>query len=368
MTFIEFNHVKKSYDGINLVVKDFNIKIEKGEFVTMLGPSGSGKTTCLMMLAGFETVTDGEIILNGKHIEKLAPHKRDIGTVFQNYALFPHMTVEENLAYPLKIRKKSKDEISQKVSEYLSLVELEDFKKRYPAALSGGQRQRVALARALIFEPQLILMDEPLSALDKHLRETMQYEIKEIHRKLNVTVVYVTHDQSEALTMSDRIAVFNDGVVQQLDTPTNLYRYPKNSFVANFIGENNVLDGTLKSKNNDFCEVELSNNKVIKAKPVNIGEVGSKVSVCIRPERIFINDMAEKCDDIIDAVVEDVTFIGEYSRVQVKAANEKLVIKIQNTSQTYQPKLGEKIKVGWFHEYSPALDYLSKQEREKLKE
>ena len=368
MTFIEFKQVKKSYDGENLVVKDFNIQIEKGEFVTMLGPSGSGKTTCLMMLAGFETVTDGEIILNGKSIKNLAPHKRDIGTVFQNYALFPHMTVSENLAYPLKIRRLSNSKIQKKIDKYLDLVELRDFKKRYPSALSGGQRQRVALARALIFEPQLILMDEPLSALDKHLRETMQYEIKEIHKKLGVTVIYVTHDQGEALIMSDRIAVFNDGIVQQLDTPLNLYTSPKNSFVANFIGENNVLDGILKSKQENVCEVELQNGKLIKAMPVNIGNVGEKASVCIRPERIFINKLAKDCDDIIEAVVEDIIFIGEHSRVQVKAVGEKLIIKIQNTSQTYKPKVGEEIKIGWYYKFSPALDYLSKDEREKLKE
>ena len=214
--FVKFDKVDKSYDGKVLVVKDLNLDIAEGEFITMLGPSGSGKTTCLMMLAGFETPTNGEIYLDGNPISNIPPHKRGIGMVFQNYALFPHMTVYENLAFPLKVRKFSKDEIDKKVEKALSMVSLSDFGSRMPAQLSGGQQQRVAVARALVFDPAVVLMDEPLGALDKNLRESMQYEIKHIHESIGVTVVYVTHDQSEALTMSNRIAVFNDGKVQQL--------------------------------------------------------------------------------------------------------------------------------------------------------
>ncbi|MDZ7747591.1 MAG: ATP-binding cassette domain-containing protein [Halofilum sp. (in: g-proteobacteria)] len=214
--FVQFSEVQKSYDGETLVVKDLNLDIGKGEFLTMLGPSGSGKTTCLMMLAGFETATHGEIQLDGKPINNVPPHKRGIGMVFQNYALFPHMTVAENLAFPLEVRKMSKAEIEEKVKKALDMVQMGEFGGRRPAQLSGGQQQRVALARALVFEPELVLMDEPLGALDKQLREHMQFEIKHLHERLGVTVVYVTHDQSEALTMSDRIAVFDDGRIQQL--------------------------------------------------------------------------------------------------------------------------------------------------------
>ena len=238
-SFVEFSQVQKSYDGKTLVVKDLNLQIRKGEFLTMLGPSGSGKTTCLMMLAGFETATHGEILLNGNSINNIPPHKREIGMVFQNYALFPHMTVGENLSFPLEVRGIERDLRKQKITEALDMVQMSSFINRKPAQLSGGQQQRIALARSLVFDPQLVLMDEPLGALDKQLREHMQYEIKQLHQKLGVTVVYVTHDQSEALTMSDRVAVFDDGVIQQLSSPEGLYENPENSFVAQFIGENN---------------------------------------------------------------------------------------------------------------------------------
>ena len=233
---VRFDSVQKSYDGETLVVKDLNLDIKKGEFLTMLGPSGSGKTTCLMMLAGFEPATFGEIFLNDRPINNVPPHKRGVGMVFQNYALFPHMTVAENLAFPLQVRNMGKAEQAEKVKRALEMVELPEFGSRRPAQLSGGQQQRVAVARALVFEPDLVLMDEPLGALDKQLREQMQYEIKHIHENLGVTVVYVTHDQTEALTMSDRVAVFNDGVIQQLSSPDSLYETPQNSFVAQFIG------------------------------------------------------------------------------------------------------------------------------------
>ncbi len=239
-----FEEVQKSYDGETLVVKNLNLSIAKGEFLTMLGPSGSGKTTCLMMVAGFEAATHGEIYLDGRPINSVPPHKRGIGMVFQNYALFPHMTIAENLAFPLEVRGIGKEEAKQKVQRALDMVQMgQGFHGRRPTQLSGGQQQRVALARALVFEPELVLMDEPLGALDKQLREHMQFEIKHIHDSLGVTVIYVTHDQSEALTMSDRIAVFNDGRIQQLAPPEVLYEKPENSFVAQFIGENNTLHG-----------------------------------------------------------------------------------------------------------------------------
>ena len=256
--FVKFDKVDKSYDGKVLVVKDLNLDIAEGEFITMLGPSGSGKTTCLMMLAGFETPTNGEIYLDGNPISNIPPHKRGIGMVFQNYALFPHMTVYENLAFPLKVRKFSKDETDKKVEKALSMVSLSGFGSRMPGQLSGGQQQRVAVARALVFDPAVVLMDEPLGALDKNLRESMQYEIKHIHESIGVTVVYVTHDQSEALTMSNRIAVFNDGKVQQLSSPDKLYEEPVNSFVAEFIGENNTFQGEVADISGKKCKIKLN--------------------------------------------------------------------------------------------------------------
>ncbi len=230
--FVEFERVQKSYDGETLVVKDLNLSMPRGEFLTMLGPSGSGKTTCLMMLAGFETATHGDIRLAGKPINNIPPHKRGIGMVFQNYALFPHMTVAENLAFPLEVRGMNASDREKKIKRALDMVQMGAFGGRRPAQLSGGQQQRVALARALVFEPELVLMDEPLGALDKQLREHMQFEITRLAHELGITTVYVTHDQTEALTMSDRVAVFDDGRIQQLAPPDELYEAPQNSFVA----------------------------------------------------------------------------------------------------------------------------------------
>ena len=285
--FVKFDKVDKSYDGKVLVVKDLNLNISEGEFITMLGPSGSGKTTCLMMLAGFETPTNGEIYLDSNPISNIPPHKRGIGMVFQNYALFPHMTVYENLAFPLRVRKVQKDEIDKKVDKALSMVSLSGFESRMPAQLSGGQQQRVAVARALVFDPAVVLMDEPLGALDKNLRESMQYEIKHIHENIGVTVVYVTHDQGEALTMSNRIAVFNDGKVQQLSSPDKLYEEPVNSFVVEFIGENNTFGGEVTDISKDVCKVKLQNGEIL-ANPVSVNSKGDKTTVSIRPERALI--------------------------------------------------------------------------------
>ena len=285
--FLRFIDVKKSYDRKTLVVKGFNLDVTKGEFITLLGPSGSGKTTVLMLLAGFESVTGGDIRIDGAPITRTAPNKRNIGIVFQTYALFPHMTVAENLAYPLKARKIGRDVIAARVAEYLSLVELDGFGDRHPSQLSGGQRQRVALARALIFEPSLVLMDEPLGALDKKLREQMQFEITRLHQRLGFTVIYVTHDQTEALTMSDRIAVFNDGVVQQCATPVELYERPGNAFVADFIGENNMVPGTVVAVEDHEVRVAISGNQHVAAEMADAKEVGEACIVSVRPRRSF---------------------------------------------------------------------------------
>ena len=246
MALIEFEHVFKHYPGSpSAAVDDLNLHIQAGEFLTLLGPSGSGKTTTLMLLAGFEAPSAGAIRLDGASIESLPPHQRNMGVVFQSYSLFPHMTVAENVAFPLSVRKVAAPIIAEKVHAALTKVHLENLTHRKPNQLSGGQQQRVALARALVFEPRLVLMDEPLSALDKKLREEMQLEIRRLHRELGVTMVFVTHDQSEAMTLSDRVAVFNQGRIEQLASPKDLYDAPANPFVANFLGDNNMLACTL---------------------------------------------------------------------------------------------------------------------------
>ena len=354
--FVKFDKVDKSYDGKVLVVKDLNLDIAEGEFITMLGPSGSGKTTCLMMLAGFETPTNGEIYLDGNPISNIPPHKRGIGMVFQNYALFPHMTVYENLAFPLKVRKFSKDETDKKVEKALSMVSLSDFGSRMPAQLSGGQQQRVAVARALVFDPAVVLMDEPLGALDKNLRESMQYEIKHIHESIGVTVVYVTHDQSEALTMSNRIAVFNDGKVQQLSSPDKLYEEPVNSFVAEFIGENNTFQGEVIDISNDRCKIKLDSGDEILANPIRVKSKGEKSIVSLRPERAII-DPEEKMDNKFKGKIEEVIYHGDHTRVRLNLLeNKEFILKVPNSSARMDIKLGNEIKIGWNSFDARALD------------
>lgn len=356
--FVVFDHVQKSYDGVSLVVKDLNLNIGKGEFLTMLGPSGSGKTTCLMMLAGFETATNGEIRLDGRNINLVPPHKRGIGMVFQNYALFPHMTVGENLSFPLEVRGMGKDEREAKVKRALDMVQMGNFINRRPAQLSGGQQQRIALARALVFDPALVLMDEPLGALDKQLREHMQFEIKHLHESLGITVVYVTHDQGEALTMSDRVAVFNDGKIQQLAPPADLYERPDNSFVAQFIGENNKLLGTVEELSGDKALVRLATGELIDATPVNVTAKGQKTLVSIRPERVeFKPEMMPAGAHMIDATVLEVIYMGDILRVVLRVAgSDDFVMKMRNTLGQTKLTSGQQIKVGWHPADARALD------------
>ncbi|MDS9467289.1 ABC transporter ATP-binding protein [Paracoccus sp. MBLB3053] len=356
--FVAFDHVQKSYDGQTLVVKDLNLNIGKGEFLTMLGPSGSGKTTCLMMLAGFETATHGEIRLNGQNINDVPPHKRGIGMVFQSYALFPHMTVGENLSFPLEVRGLSSAERNTRVARALDMVQMSKFANRRPAQLSGGQQQRIALARALVFDPELVLMDEPLGALDKQLREHMQYEIKALHDRLGITVVYVTHDQGEALTMSDRIAVFNDGRIQQLAPPSVLYEQPENSFVAGFIGENNALAGKIEQLQGEKALVRLGNGDLIDATAVNIRESGQSTTVSIRPERVeFKPDLMPAGAHTLEAQVKDVVYMGDILRARLRVAGQDdFVMKYRNTLGQVKLSPGETIRIGWHPEDARALD------------
>ena len=356
-SFVKFEKVDKSYDGEILVVKDLNVDVPQGEFLTLLGPSGSGKTTTLMMLAGFETPTSGEIYLEGEPISSIPPYKRGIGMVFQNYALFPHMTVNENLSFPLEVRKLSKSDTEEKVKKALSMVELDAFGSRMPMQLSGGQQQRVALARALVFEPRLVLMDEPLGALDKKLREQMQYEIKHIHGRIGITVVYVTHDQNEALTMSNRIAVFNDGKIQQISTPDVLYEKPDSAFVAQFIGENNQIKGKVKSINGTNCVIETENGEDIVSLKVNVSSVGEDSTVSLRPERVAINATEGEFENKFEAQVKELIYLGDHIRTRVEVCgNDQFIVKVPNSFKGSNLEEGTKVKLSWNASDSRALD------------
>ncbi len=356
--FVEFERVQKSYDGETLVVKDLNLSMPKGEFLTMLGPSGSGKTTCLMMLAGFETATHGDIRLDGNPINNIPPHKRGIGMVFQNYALFPHMTVAENLSFPLEVRKIGKSEREAKVKRALDMVQMGDFGGRRPAQLSGGQQQRIALSRALVFEPELVLMDEPLGALDKQLRETLQFEITRLAHDLGITVVYVTHDQTEALTMSDRVAVFEAGRIQQLAPPDELYEAPINSFVAQFIGENNTMEGVVTAVNGDVCTVKLDSGDVIDAKPINVSAVGERTKVSIRPERVEFNrDRLHANAHTLKAEVLEFIYMGDIFRTRLRVAGmDDFIVKTRNAPDQRRLTPGEQLEIGWLPQDCRALD------------
>jgi putative spermidine/putrescine transport system ATP-binding protein len=347
--FVSFQNVQKTYDGETLVVRNLNLDVPRGEFLTLLGPSGSGKTTTLMMLAGFESPTGGSIMLGGRELNRLPPHKRNLGMVFQNYALFPHMSVAENLAFPLKIRKIPRAELDSRIDRALDMVHLRDFKHRRPTQLSGGQQQRVAVARALVFEPEIVLMDEPLGALDKKLREGLQYEIKALHDRLGITMVYVTHDQGEALTMSDRIAVFADGILQQCGPPRGLYEQPANAFVADFIGENNRLSGTVRARQGEVCQVDLDQRGgEALAQAVQALQPGDRCVLSVRPEQVRVMPEEGSVPNVFSGQVQSVLFQGDHLRAVVRAAGlDELVAKIPNTGIEHGLLAGGTITVGW---------------------
>jgi putative spermidine/putrescine transport system ATP-binding protein len=341
---VTFAGVQKTYDGVSLVVRQLDLEIRRGEFLTLLGPSGSGKTTTLMMLAGFESPTAGEILLDGQPITRTPPHKRNFGMVFQNYALFPHLRVAENVAYPLTVRKVPKAEIAQRVSKALAMVQLKGRDLAFPSQLSGGQQQRVALARALVFDPQLVLMDEPLGALDKQLREHMQIELKELHRQLGVTFVYVTHDQGEALTMSDRVAVFNDGEIQQIDAVERLYETPTNRFVAGFVGDSTVLQGTVGTADSHSAELVLPTGERLAGVNVNRALPGSPVVASVRPERIEAHfTPPENPGNTLKAAVNDVIYFGDHQRLRCAVAGQPPATVKLPLSSGEQPVAGQTV-------------------------
>lgn len=346
---VQFRAVSKSYDGHTRVVKDVDLNIHTGEFVTLLGPSGSGKTTILMMLAGFQAPSSGEILLEGRPIHDLPARKRGIGMVFQNYALFPHMTVGANLSFPLEVRGMNSLERKERVTRALKLVRLDRLSDRNPGQLSGGQQQRVAIARALVFEPSLVLMDEPLGALDRSLREEMQYEIRRIHRSLDVTIVYVTHDQQEAMVMSDRIAVLRDGMIDQIEVPEGLYEAPTSAFVARFIGESNQLHGHVSAmfEQDNVCEV-ATGGEMIRALKVSPCHVGDQVTLSIRPERVKMNPESGRYTNEISATVEDLTFLGDQLRIRLATCGrDDFLATIPNVVGHGGLVEGDAVRIGW---------------------
>ncbi|QAB18820.1 ABC transporter ATP-binding protein [Leucobacter muris] len=313
---ISLNQVTKRY-GENTVVDEIDLVIEPGEFMTFLGPSGSGKTTTLNMIAGFTSVTEGHLHIYGKPVAKLPPHKRDIGMVFQNYALFPHKTVAENIAYPLQRRKLGKEQQKKMVSDALAMVRMGEYGDRYPSELSGGQQQRVALARALVYEPRVLLMDEPLGALDKKLREWLQGEIKRIHREVGSTFVYVTHDQEEALSMSDRIAVFNNGRIEQVGTSEDLYEAPQTLFVGRFLGESTVLLGKGVKDGDRRTAIEVAGHRVV----ADGQSSHEDLAILIRPENLRLETAGTPVgenENSIPVTITDVTYLGASRRYTVR--------------------------------------------------
>jgi spermidine/putrescine ABC transporter ATP-binding subunit len=323
---VEFRGVTKRF-GDFVAVDDFSLTVEKGQFVTLLGSSGSGKTTSLMMLAGFMTPSSGNIYLDGRDVTELSPHRRNIGLVYQNYALFPHMTVAANVGFPLKMRHVAKSEITKRVSATLRKVRLGEFADRFPSQLSGGQQQRVALARAMVFEPAILLMDEPLGALDKNLREEMQVEIKRIQREAGITTIYVTHDQEEAMSMSDNVVVMSHGRIEQAASPAELYEHPQNAFIAHFIGSANVIPGALKLAEGQKSFISDAGAIISLATEVAAPD-GTRKAAVIRPERVRFGSAADAT--ALPATIESVVYGGTMIRYVTRAGNQRIDVVVVN--------------------------------------
>ncbi|MEW6263403.1 MAG: ABC transporter ATP-binding protein [Thermodesulfobacteriota bacterium] len=347
-TDVYINNISKRFGDVK-AVDDVSFVIKGGEFLTLLGPSGSGKTTLLNLIAGFFRPTSGQIVINDQDITLLPPEKRDVGMTFQNYALFPHMTVEENIAFPLKMRKKTKTDISHRVEEVLHLVRMSGFGQRYPKQLSGGQQQRVSLARSIVFNPSLLLMDEPLGALDKKLRKHMQIELKHLHKQLGMTVVYVTHDQEEALTMSDTIAIMNDGRIEQMGSPDDIYQSPASRFVADFIGESNFLEGKVIEAGPDSARLEV-NGRPLVAPLLPWLRKDSEVLIVLRPERLSLH--LERPADLRNAfpvLIQEDMYVGNITRyiVHIPELDQSLSVELRNAQDSIRLEPGQKVFVSW---------------------
>lgn len=344
---IILTNLHKSY-GDFVAVKDTTLNVKKGEFLTFLGSSGCGKTTTLRMIAGFENPTSGSIMIGGKHVEHLQPNKRDVNTVFQNYALFPHLTIRENIGFGLKLKKVKKNEIAERVEKIIKLVKLEEHADKSPDQLSGGQKQRVAIARAIVNNPKVLLLDEPLGALDLKLRKEMQLELKQLQQELNITFIYVTHDQEEALTMSDRIVVMNKGIVEQVGTAHQIYNHPKSKFVAQFIGETNLFENKciLNKKNNEY-HISLGEGKVIKAFSENAFEINEKVHISIRPENIRVSKNPIENMENIPATYYNRIYVGNITKYICKLENGMEIISTHFSEDGDEFKQNETVFINW---------------------
>ena len=343
MSFLELTGVQKHF-GPTVAVEDFNLAAERGEFVSFLGPSGCGKTTTLRMIAGFEVPTAGTVVLDGTDITYRPPNRRNVGMVFQSYALFPNMTVGDNVGFGLKVRKRPSDQTKRRVQELLELVHLGDKMGRYPYQLSGGQQQRVALARALAFEPEVLLLDEPLSALDAKIRVTLRHEIRAIQRQLGITTVYVTHDQEEALSLSDRVVVMSEGRIEQIGTPFEVYNFPQTAFVASFVGTLNVLPAVVVDS--EAGGLSLAGQSFRIARPVT-ARVGSTIALALRPEMVSLGERLTQ-DNNVRGTVVDVSFLGSIVRIRV-AVTEGVVVTVDefNEPTLVLPQIGETATVSF---------------------
>jgi putative spermidine/putrescine transport system ATP-binding protein len=346
---VRLQGLRKAY-GDTVAVRDLTLSVNPGEFITLLGSSGSGKSTTLMMIAGFVPPSDGEIYIDGRSVAGIPPESRELSMVFQSYALFPHMTVAQNIAFPLKMRRWSRQEIGRKVAAALEMVKLPGYEERSPRQLSGGQQQRIALARAIVFEPRVLLMDEPLGSLDKKLRQHMQAEIKRIQQQLNMTVIYVTHDQEEALTMSDRIVVMHEGCIQQVGTPTALYDEPANAFVADFIGEANFLSGTVSAVDaSGKVSVRHRSGQVFRAVGRRAVECGMQVVASIRPERLTIvtGTVVDPDYNHWKGRVAQIIFVGDATKYKIALEDMTLTVKAQNQDLKSGTRVGDDVTVIW---------------------
>jgi spermidine/putrescine ABC transporter ATP-binding subunit len=344
-SYLQLRGVTKRY-GAHVACRSIDLEVGKEEFLTILGPSGSGKTTLLMMIAGFTLPDEGVVQLGGSDITRLPSHRRDIGVVFQSYALFPHLTILENLAYPLRVRRAPRAMIHERVRWALDLMQLDGLAERYPSQLSGGQQQRVAVARAMIFKPRLLLMDEPLGALDKKLRDYMQVELKALQRTLRTAVVYVTHDQGEALAMSDRIAVMNEGRIEQLDAPKTIYQQPNSRFVAEFLGDAVLLPARVLRMNGETVDLALACGNELRA-PARAGlDLGQAATLMIRPETITLGGVG--CENRVSGLVEEVVFLGDYIRCRLTiSAGVSVLIKHPSHQPDDALQVGNHIEIGW---------------------
>jgi putative spermidine/putrescine transport system ATP-binding protein len=343
VAFLDLRKVEKTFGAVR-VVNDFNLQVERGEFVSFLGPSGCGKTTTLRMIAGFETPSGGEIRIDGRDVVPLRPNQRNIGMVFQAYALFPNMTVAQNVAFGLKVAGKPRAEIDERVREMLDIVKLPQMAERFPYQLSGGQQQRVALARALAVRPQVLLLDEPLSALDAKIRVSLREEIRSIQKRLGITTVYVTHDQEEALSMSDRIVVMHDGVVEQVGTPFDIYNTPATSFVASFVGTLNRLEARVVDPASG--SVRIGAHEISVARSLSPRAAGDVVPLALRPEAVTLAPRAGQ-DTVLPARIAEVAFLGSVIRVRTDVGGDMLSLDMFNSPASPPPKRGEAVTVGF---------------------